>query len=60
MDALAGLAQIPEVVMADIEQRTNERENALREQLADARRMARPDDYVFDKAQEQFWDLREV
>ena len=45
--------------MTDIEQRTNERERALIEQLAESRRMARPEDYVFDKAQEQFWDLRD-
>jgi hypothetical protein len=42
-----------------IEERTAAREAALREQLQDSRRLARPEDYVFDKAQEAFWDLRD-
>jgi hypothetical protein len=42
-----------------IEDRTAAREAALREAVAAARRLARPEDYVFDKAQEAFWDLRD-
>lgn len=42
-----------------IDARTQERERALLEQLNSARRMARHEDYVFDKSQEAFWDLRD-
>lgn len=42
-----------------IEERTAERERLLQEQLSGQRRLARPEDYVFDKAQEQFWDLKD-
>ncbi len=42
-----------------IEERTAAREAALQEQLRNSRRLAQPADYVFDKAQEQFWDLRD-
>lgn len=43
----------------DIERRTREREEALRADLGEQRRLARPEDYVFDKAQEAFWDLKD-
>jgi hypothetical protein len=42
-----------------IDQRTAERERLLQEQLASQRRLARPEDYVFDKNQEAFWDLKD-
>ena len=42
-----------------IEERTAAREAELLGQLQDSRRLARPEDYVFDKAQEQYWDLRD-
>lgn len=42
-----------------IEERTADREAALREAVDNARRLAQPEDYVFDKAQEAFWDLRD-
>lgn len=42
-----------------IDERTAAREAALREQLAGQRRLARPEDYVFDKSQEAYWDLRD-
>lgn len=45
--------------MSDIDERTAEREAALLERLADSRRLARPSDYIFDKSQEMFWDLRD-
>ena len=45
--------------MTTIEERTAAREVALQEAVNNARRLARPDDYVFDKAQEAFWDLRD-
>ena len=45
--------------MPTIEERTAAREAALQQALAAARRLARPEDYVFDKAQEKFWDLRD-
>ena len=45
--------------MTDIEERTAAREAALQEQLRNSRRLALPSDYVFDKAQEAFWDLRD-
>jgi hypothetical protein len=41
----------------DIDRRTAEREAALRAQLTGQRRLARPEDYVYDKAQEAYWDL---
>lgn len=43
----------------DIEERTAQRERSLQEQLRGSRRLAQPADYVFDKAQEAFWDLRD-
>ncbi len=42
-----------------IDDRTAAREAALLNTIAAARRLARPEDYVFDKAQEAFWDLRD-
>ena len=45
--------------MTTIEERTAAREAALREQLSEQRRLARPTDYVYDKAQEAFWDLQD-
>lgn len=45
--------------MSSIEERTAAREAALREQLAGQRRLARPEDYVYDKSQEAYWDLRD-
>ena len=42
-----------------IDERTAAREAALQAAVANARRLARPEDYVFDKAQEAFWDLRD-
>lgn len=45
--------------MSTIEERTAAREAALAAQIEDARRLARPEDYVFDKSQEAFWDLRD-
>lgn len=42
-----------------IEERTAAREAALAATVAASRRLARPEDYVFDKAQEAFWDLRD-
>jgi hypothetical protein len=45
--------------MTDIEKRAAAREAALKEKLAGTRRLARREDYVFDKAQEAFWDLRD-
>ena len=42
-----------------IEERTAAREAALAAAVAASRRLARPEDYVFDKAQEAFWDLRD-
>lgn len=44
--------------MTDIENRAAAREEQLAEQLEEQRRLARPRDYIFDKAQEAFWDLR--
>lgn len=43
----------------DIDARTAAREAALLAQLDDQRRLALPEDYVYDKAQEAFWDLRD-
>ena len=45
--------------MTTIEERTAAREVVLQEAVNNARRLARHDDYVFDKAQEAFWDLRD-
>lgn len=45
--------------MTDIDARTAAREAALRESLAGQRRLARPEDYLFDKAQEMFWDTKD-
>lgn len=42
-----------------IDERTAAREAALAAAVANSRRLARPEDYVFDKAQEAFWDLRD-
>jgi len=42
-----------------IDERTAAREEALLQRISSARRLARPEDYVFDKAQEAFWDLRD-
>lgn len=42
-----------------IEERTAAREAALTEQLSAQRRLARPEDYVYDKSQEAYWDLRD-
>lgn len=42
-----------------IEERTAAREAELRARAEGQRRLARPEDYVFDKAQEEFWDLRD-
>ena len=42
-----------------IDERTALREQSLRDLVAGSRRLARPEDYVFDKAQEAFWDLRD-
>lgn len=41
------------------EQRAAAREAELNEKMVDQRRLADPKDYVWDKAQEQFWDLRD-
>lgn len=43
--------------MSSIEDRTAVREAALTEAAAGQRRLARPEDYVWDKSQEAFWDL---
>ncbi len=45
--------------MPTIEERTAQREANLRAIVANSRRLAQPADYVFDKAQEAFWDLRD-
>lgn len=45
--------------MSDIDERTAAREAALVARVNNSRRLARPEDYVFDKAQEAFWDLRD-
>jgi len=45
--------------MTTIDERTAAREAALQDIVANSRRLARPEDYVFDKAQEAFWDLRD-
>ncbi len=41
------------------EERAAKREVALAEQMQTQRRLAHPKDYVWDKAQEQYWDLRD-
>lgn len=43
----------------DLEQRLEQREEELEEQFEEQRRLAVPTDYVWDKAQEQFWDLKD-
>src|SRR3954462_15924064 len=43
---------------SDVEGRTAAREERLAEQLEEQRRLARPQDYIFDKTQEAFWDIR--
>jgi len=45
--------------MTTPEERAAEREAALQEQIEGQRRLADPGDYVWDKAQEQYWDLRD-
>lgn len=45
--------------MNTIEEREEIRERELMEQIASQRRLARTEDYVFDKSQEAFWDLRD-
>ena len=45
--------------MTTIEERTAARAAALQQAVDNSRRLARPEDYVFDKAQEAFWDLRD-
>jgi hypothetical protein len=45
--------------MTTIDERTAAREAALLAALDGQRRLASPEDYVFDKAQEKFWDLRD-
>lgn len=45
--------------MTTIEERTRQREEELQRQLDGSRRLAHPTDYVFDKQQEMFWDLRD-
>lgn len=44
---------------SDIDARTAAREAELLAALSGARRLARPEDYLFDKAQEAFWDTRD-
>lgn len=41
------------------EERVAQREAALAEKIQEQRRLAHPKDYVWDKAQEQYWDLRD-
>ena len=45
--------------MTTPEERAAQREAALQEQMEGQRRLAEPGDYVWDKAQEQYWDLRD-
>jgi hypothetical protein len=45
--------------MTTAEERAAAREAALREQMETQRRIAEPGDYVWDKAQEKYWDLRD-
>ena len=42
-----------------IDDREAAREAELSKIVSESRRLARPTDYVFDKAQESFWDLRD-
>ncbi len=41
------------------EERAAEREALLTEQMQSQRRLAHPKDYVWDKAQEKYWDVRD-
>ena len=43
----------------NIEERTAAREAELLRASAGQRRLARPEEYVYDKAQEAFWDLKD-
>lgn len=45
--------------MATIEERTAAREAALIAEQENTRRLARPEDYVYDKSQEAYWDLQD-
>jgi hypothetical protein len=45
--------------MSTPEERAAAREAELQAQLQTQRRLAEPGDYVWDKAQEQYWDLRD-
>ena len=45
--------------MATVDERTAARAAALEAAAAGQRRLAKPEDYVYDKAQEAFWDLRD-
>lgn len=45
--------------MTTIDERTAARAAELQAALTAQRRLARPEDYVFDKAQEAFWDMRD-
>lgn len=45
--------------MSDIEKRTKDREEMLRAAITQQRRLATPQDYLFDKSQEKFWDLQD-
>lgn len=45
--------------MSTIEERTAAREKALKEKIASQRRLARTEDYIYDKAQEAYWDMRD-
>jgi hypothetical protein len=42
-----------------IEERTAAREAQLLSQISEQRRLAHPQDYVYDKSQESFWDLKD-
>jgi hypothetical protein len=46
--------------MSTIEERTAAREAELSLQLSDQRRLARPEDYVYDKSQEAYWDTQDI
>lgn len=43
-----------------IDERTAAREAALLDSMGGQRRLARPEDYVFDKREEKFWDLEDL
>ena len=45
--------------MSDVAERAAQREAELLAKMKDQRRLADPKDYVWDKAQEQYWDLRD-